>query len=35
MTDITEARQASGHPKVRPAHLGRAAIVYVRQSSPG
>lgn len=23
------------HPKVRPAHLGRAAVVYVRQSTPG
>ena len=34
MTDITEVRHGGGHPKVRPAHLGRAAIVYVRQSSP-
>ncbi len=23
------------HPKVRPVHLGRAAVVYVRQSTPG
>jgi excisionase family DNA binding protein len=29
MTDDTR------HPKVRPAHLGRAAVVYVRQSTPG
>ena len=35
MTEMPDARPQSGHPKVRPAHLGRAAIVYVRQSSPG
>jgi DNA invertase Pin-like site-specific DNA recombinase len=29
------ARPSAGHPKVRPAHLGRAAVVYVRQSTPG
>ena len=29
MTDDTR------HPKVRPAHLGRTAVVYVRQSTPG
>jgi DNA invertase Pin-like site-specific DNA recombinase len=34
MTDSADRlRPAAGHPKVRPAHLGRAAIVYVRQSS--
>jgi DNA invertase Pin-like site-specific DNA recombinase len=36
MNDNSEpARPPGGHPKVRPAHLGRAALVYVRQSSPG
>jgi DNA invertase Pin-like site-specific DNA recombinase/uncharacterized protein YndB with AHSA1/START domain/predicted DNA-binding transcriptional regulator AlpA len=36
MTDSTDiARPSAGHPKVRPAHLGRAAVVYVRQSTPG
>jgi DNA invertase Pin-like site-specific DNA recombinase len=37
MTDPVRdtARPPAGHPKVRPAHLGRAAVVYVRQSTPG
>ena len=36
MTDATrDARSPAGHPKIRPAHLGRAAVVYVRQSTPG
>jgi DNA invertase Pin-like site-specific DNA recombinase len=36
MTDsIHDVRPAAGHPKIRPAHLGRAAVVYVRQSTPG
>jgi DNA invertase Pin-like site-specific DNA recombinase len=36
MTDSThDARPAAGHPKIRPSHLGRAAVVYVRQSTPG
>ena len=36
MTDsFDRARPAAGHPKVRPAHLGRVAVVYVRQSSAG
>ena len=36
MTDTTDrARPPAGHPKIRPAHLGRAAVVYVRQSTPG
>ena len=36
MTDTTDhARPVAGHPKIRPAHLGRAAVVYVRQSTPG
>jgi len=36
MTDPThDTRTLAGHPKIRPAHLGRAAIVYVRQSTPG
>ena len=36
MTDPTrDARSPAGHPKIRPAHLGRAAVVYVRQSTPG
>jgi DNA invertase Pin-like site-specific DNA recombinase len=30
-----DARPPAGHPKIRPAHLGRAAVVYVRQSTPG
>src|SRR3954471_13712113 len=29
------AGPAAGHPKVRPAHRGRVAVVYVRQSTPG
>lgn len=36
MTDsVRDARSPAGHPKIRPAHLGRAAVVYVRQSTPG
>src|SRR4051812_49729018 len=36
MTDPTDlARSSAGHPKVRPAHRGRVAVVYVRQSTPG
>jgi excisionase family DNA binding protein len=36
MTDAAcEPPPLAGHPKVRPAHLGRAAVVYVRQSTPG
>ncbi len=36
MTDSTrDVRSVAAHPKIRPAHLGRAAVVYVRQSTPG
>jgi len=36
MSDPThDARPSAAHPKIRPAHLGRAAVVYVRQSTPG
>ena len=31
---MISGRQAE-HPKIGPAHLGRAAVVYVRQSTPG
>ena len=31
----TDLRSTALHPKIRPAHLGRAAVVYVRQSTPG
>ena len=31
----TEERAQAPQGKIRPAHLGRAAVVYVRQSSPG
>jgi hypothetical protein len=35
MTDpVPDARPPTGHPKIGPAHLGRAAVVYVRQSTP-
>src|SRR5919106_606127 len=35
MTDTTDhARPVAGHPKIRPAPLGRAAVVYVPQSPP-
>ncbi len=30
-----DPRPSAGHPKIRPAHLGRVAVVYVRQSTPG
>jgi excisionase family DNA binding protein len=32
---MTDPAHDARHPKVRPAHLGRAAVVYVRQSTPG
>lgn len=32
---MTDSNCDARHPKVRPAHLGRAAVVYVRQSTPG
>lgn len=36
MTDRDpDPRPQAAHPKIRPAHLGRAAVVYVRQSTPG
>jgi excisionase family DNA binding protein len=36
MSDAADVpRPVAGHPKIRPAHLGRAAVVYVRQSTPG
>jgi DNA invertase Pin-like site-specific DNA recombinase/transposase-like protein len=36
MTDpVRDARPPAAHPKIRPVHLGRAAVVYVRQSTPG
>jgi DNA invertase Pin-like site-specific DNA recombinase len=36
MTDrVGDARPQPAHPKIGPAHLGRAAVVYVRQSTPG
>jgi DNA invertase Pin-like site-specific DNA recombinase len=35
MTDSTHVARPAGHPKIGPAHLGRAAVVYVRQSTPG
>lgn len=30
-----ESARPAGHPKIRPVHLGRVAVVYVRQSSAG
>ena len=36
MTDhVRDPRPQAAHPKIGPAHLGRAAVVYVRQSTPG
>ena len=32
---MTDSTHDTRHPKVRPAHLGRVAVVYVRQSTPG
>ena len=32
---LRDLRRQAGHPKIGPAHLGRAAVVYVRQSTPG
>jgi excisionase family DNA binding protein len=32
---MTDPNCDARHPKIRPAHLGRAAVVYVRQSTPG
>src|SRR5664279_1100022 len=34
MTEPAHPRTAE-HPKIRPVHLERAAVVYVRQSTPG
>ncbi|MGI8792613.1 MAG: recombinase family protein [Acidimicrobiales bacterium] len=36
MTDhVHDPRRQATHPKIGPTHLGRAAVVYVRQSTPG
>jgi DNA invertase Pin-like site-specific DNA recombinase len=32
---VGDSRLQPTHPKIGPAHLGRAAVVYVRQSTPG